>query len=217
MAIGRGTIVLGDAERNVLKGNGASTNILDRLFRNNKSKTTENITTSVDVQKIDKKLFNQFKRFINELNTPEECKEYWSKEIKPLRNDPKINDATFDAIADYLTDRFDALESKQTNEGLNEASYGGVYDIADDQYFTKDDIVEFADNVVEKVNNNTGKAFKVTDVNMDTPTKLYVELEDAEHGTISTQIKIDFRKVRKPSDLVNVYVDSTTDKLISMI
>ena len=55
MAIGRGTIVLGDAERNVLKGNGASTNILDRLFRNNKSKTTENITTSVDVQKIDKK------------------------------------------------------------------------------------------------------------------------------------------------------------------
>ena len=55
MAIGRGTIVLGDAERNVLKGNGSSTNILDRLFRNNKSKTTENTTTSVDVQKIDKK------------------------------------------------------------------------------------------------------------------------------------------------------------------
>ena len=169
-----------------------------------------------DGQKIDKKLFNQFERFINELSTPEECKEYFSKEIKPLKKDPKINKATFDAIADYLLNRLEYLE-ESTNNGLNEASYGGVYDIADDQYFTKDDIVEFADNVAEKVNNNTGKAFKVTDVNMDTPTKLYVELEDAEHGTISTQIKIDFRKVRKPADLVKVYVDSTADKLISMI
>lgn len=166
---------------------------------------------------VDKEMLNSFKKIINDLNTPDECRDFYVKEIKPLGDSSYVSEATYDAIGDYLIDRFDALESKQANEGLNEASYGGAYDIEDDQYFTKDDIVEFADNVAEKVNNNTGKAFKVTDVNMDTPTKLYVELEDAEHGTISTQIKIDFRKVRKPSDLVKVYVDNTADKLISMI
>ena len=55
MAIGRGSIVLGDAERNALKGSSSSTNILERLFRSNKSKTTESPTTNTDVQKIDKK------------------------------------------------------------------------------------------------------------------------------------------------------------------
>ena len=55
MAIGRGSIALGDAERNALKGNSSSTNILERLFRSNKSKTIESATTNIDAQKIDKK------------------------------------------------------------------------------------------------------------------------------------------------------------------
>ena len=58
MAIGRGMVALGDAERSALKGVSNSTNILERLFRSNKSKP-EDVTlptpSAVADQKIDKK------------------------------------------------------------------------------------------------------------------------------------------------------------------
>ena len=58
MAIGRGIVALGDAERSALKGVSNSTNILERLFRSNMSKP-EDVTlptpSAVADQKIDKK------------------------------------------------------------------------------------------------------------------------------------------------------------------
>ena len=57
MAIGRGVVILGDAERNALKGTSSSTNILERLFRSSsdKSKSSGDVAQVTDVQKIDKK------------------------------------------------------------------------------------------------------------------------------------------------------------------
>jgi GTP pyrophosphokinase len=56
MAIGRGTVTLGDAERNALKGTSSSSNILGRLFRTSK-KEEEPSKTPVNkkAQEIDKK------------------------------------------------------------------------------------------------------------------------------------------------------------------
>ena len=57
MAIGRGVVTLGDAERNALKGTNSSTNILERLFRSSsdKSKSSGDVAQVTDVQNIDKK------------------------------------------------------------------------------------------------------------------------------------------------------------------
>jgi GTP pyrophosphokinase len=58
MAIGRGTVTLGEAERNALKGNLSSSNILGRLFRTTKKEepSTLNPHSSVlKAQDIDKK------------------------------------------------------------------------------------------------------------------------------------------------------------------
>lgn len=57
MAIGRGVVTLGDAERNALKGVTSSTNILERIFRssNDKSKPSEGTAQPANQQKIDKK------------------------------------------------------------------------------------------------------------------------------------------------------------------
>ena len=59
VAIGKGSITLGDAERNALKGNSSSTNILGRLFRNSKkeetSTPTPQLSTQNEAQNIDKK------------------------------------------------------------------------------------------------------------------------------------------------------------------
>ena len=57
IAIGKGAVVLGDTERNALKGTGSSTNILGRIFGTKKGKTAgEESRLAVDgAQKIDKK------------------------------------------------------------------------------------------------------------------------------------------------------------------
>ena len=59
IAIGRGVVTLGEAERNALKGGSSSTNILGRLFRTSKKEDTPAYTAQpsslVDAQKIDKK------------------------------------------------------------------------------------------------------------------------------------------------------------------
>lgn len=58
IAIGKGTVTLGDAERNAIKGNSSSTNILGRLFRSGGKKEDEapmKAPVQAEVQEIDKK------------------------------------------------------------------------------------------------------------------------------------------------------------------
>ncbi len=57
VALGKGSVTLGDAERSVIKGSSSSTNILGRLFRTNKKEedALAKARTNSEVQKIDKK------------------------------------------------------------------------------------------------------------------------------------------------------------------
>ena len=55
MAIGRGTVSLGDAERAALKGSSTTTNILERLFRSTKKEEETKPLANGEAQKIDKK------------------------------------------------------------------------------------------------------------------------------------------------------------------
>ena len=55
MAIGRGTVSLGDAERAALKGSSTTTNILERLFRSTKKEEEMKPLANGEAQKIDKK------------------------------------------------------------------------------------------------------------------------------------------------------------------
>lgn len=55
-AIGKHSIILGDAEKSAIKGNSSSSNFIDRLFRSSKSKNDDKIPQAdLPVQKIDKK------------------------------------------------------------------------------------------------------------------------------------------------------------------
>lgn len=57
VAIGKGTVMLGDAERNALRGNSVSTNILGRLFRSSKKENPapKKVEAAGNQPKIDKK------------------------------------------------------------------------------------------------------------------------------------------------------------------
>ena len=55
IAIGKGSVTLGDAERSALKGGSSSTNILGRLFRTTKKEEDTKAPANTEIQKIDKK------------------------------------------------------------------------------------------------------------------------------------------------------------------
>ena len=55
IAIGKGSVTLGDAERSALKGGSSSTNILGRLFRTTKKEEDTKAPANAEIQKIDKK------------------------------------------------------------------------------------------------------------------------------------------------------------------
>ena len=106
------------------------------------------------------------------------------KLIYPLKNECKLQSHQ--------------LQSKK----LNEASYGGAFDIEDDQYFTKEEIVEVAEKVCEHLNETYPDKFDVSDVYMETPTIIHVEVISKEGNWVSANAKIDMRKIKKPSDIM---------------
>lgn len=90
-------------------------------------------------------------------------------------------------------------------ESLNEASYGGAYDIEDDMFFTKEDIVEFAEEICEYLGDIFGYQYDINNVYMDGPRKLYINIYDNNYIEVESTFYIDMRKIRKPSDLFKVY------------
>lgn len=107
----------------------------------------------------------------------------------------------------------DGFES--INESLNEASYGGAFDIEDDMYFTKEELVEFAGDVAEEFSKMTGHLnCDVDNVYMENnPLALNVDIYDPEDGiSHSAYTRIDMRKIRKPSDIYR-YMDRILKQL----
>lgn len=88
---------------------------------------------------------------------------------------------------------------------LTEASYGGAYDIKDDQYFTREEINEFAFGVCAGLSERFGYQYEPYDVGMETPNKLYISIEDNNGIFVGYTLNIDMRRIRSPHDLYNRY------------
>ncbi|MBQ3185920.1 MAG: hypothetical protein IJB54_08080 [Firmicutes bacterium] len=87
------------------------------------------------------------------------------------------------------------------------ASYGGAFDIEDDQYFTKDEIVEFGNTVCDHLNETFYDTYDVSDVYMETPKKLVLTVvQKSDESEFTATIDIDMRKIKKPADLMNRYL-----------
>ena len=100
-------------------------------------------------------------------------------------------------------------------ESLNEASYGGAFDIEDDMYFTKEELVEFAGDVADEFSELIGHTnYDVDNVYIENdPLALNVDIYDPEDGVShSAYTRIDMRKIRKPSDIYK-YMDRILKQL----
>lgn len=89
--------------------------------------------------------------------------------------------------------------------GLTEANYGGAYDVDPEQYFTRDDLNEFADEVIYEVSQATAVVLAVSDLSIS-KNNITIELEGADSYSCSHTFTVDMRKIRQPKDLMK-YVD----------
>jgi len=94
------------------------------------------------------------------------------------------------------------------NDGLYEGKhYGGAFDIIDTAYFTRDDLDEFSNDVIEKLSDATHGDIvaNVVDCYLDddiNELELTVSYSEDEH---THKEKIDMRKIKVPKDLIKAY------------
>ena len=82
------------------------------------------------------------------------------------------------------------------------ASYGGAYDVLDDYYFTRDDLVDFGEEVVAQLENIEPGDYFVNDLDMLNPKTIHIEVYCRNKETYADKnIVIDMRRIQKPSDL----------------
>lgn len=101
-----------------------------------------------------------------------------------------------------------------SSEAVNEDSYGGAFDIEDDQYFTKEDIMDLADEVCERLYKEVRETFDIYDLYMR-DNVLHIELESDSYF-VQADVEIDMRKIRKPMDIMK-YALPITKKLLSQV
>lgn len=110
------------------------------------------------------------------------------------------------------------VSSHNGSRNIGAANYGGAYDILPDQYFTKDDIVQFAEHVCDILNESYEQTFKIYDVDMIEPKVLYLAVTEPEDGGIyDCKIKIDMRKIRNYRSLRDHYADEAVITLMKQI
>ena len=97
-------------------------------------------------------------------------------------------------------------------KAIKSASYGGAYDIADDQYFTRDDLNEFDEAIEARVNEHSKQHWQIYDSFIE-QNILFVQLTSEEGYDCSGEVRIDMRRIRVPSDLVKRYLEPMFEKL----
>lgn len=100
-------------------------------------------------------------------------------------------------------------------ELLTEASYGGAFDIEDDQFFTRDDLNEFSNEVEDIFNDRYELSVNVSEAYIDNNIlDILLTYGDFEY---SHKEKINMRRIKKPSDLKAKYASIVATALYKQI
>lgn len=78
--------------------------------------------------------------------------------------------------------------------------YGGAYDLEGAEFFTKEELMEFADTVIGKLAEQYTKQFDLLDAWIEN-NLIHLEIQDEDGYSVSGEVKIDMRRIRKPSDI----------------
>lgn len=109
-------------------------------------------------------------------------------------------------FGDRIADQKLLVNIKEASgQQVTESSYGGAYDIADDEYFTKEDGMEAAEEVISILEKEFPELkLEISDMQLDNHS-LYVVLVDEDGNEFTEEVVIDMRKIRHPLDLIKKY------------
>ena len=130
----------------------------------------------------------------------------------------------FDNLVSEIVDIFSRIYLNEaiSNKLINEASYGGAYEILDDEYFTKDDGIEAVTEILSIIRKNIpDKEFPDIQLglsDMDLNNRMFrVTLTDEDENEFTEEVQIDMRKIRHPLDLIKKYAPILAEKFIKQI
>lgn len=115
--------------------------------------------------------------------------------------DPYIDKTIYTAING--TNKYYGLTSEVLKaHGITSASYGGAYDILDEYYFTRDDLIDFGADIEDYLEDIDHGIYSINDLDMPNPTTIHVEVYCKNREAYADiDVHIDMRRIRKPSDL----------------
>lgn len=151
--------------------------------------------------------FNLFKDEISKVND--------IKSIMHIAYDEK-----FDKIRHRKHDEFwnaVAYRSAEVKKSMNESSNANenYWFEDDDNFFNKEEILEFGDEIVDRLNKNFDSKWELTGAYEDGK-EIEIEVTSDDVGTYVHSVKVDFRKIKKPSD-INKYIMAFVAKFSEQI
>lgn len=99
-------------------------------------------------------------------------------------------------------------------------NYGGAYDVDPEMFFTRDDLNELGDAVIEKIPPTFGENFKLEEayIGGTDNQEVTVRVEDLDSlVSFEGRAHIDMRKIKRPSDLAAKYADDIVSQIMSSI
>lgn len=154
-----------------------------------------------------------------DLETAENIMEYLKKEINFNNKHPEIFED--DPQSELTLEIYNKVKREYDKEiaqyeGLNEASYGGAFDIADDQFFTKDDLLSFADEVLGHVAETFNGIYDVGGVWFEDG-NVITQIVDDSGNEYEDTTKVNMRRIREPWHLKRAYAAEVASKIIQQI
>lgn len=131
--------------------------------------------------------------------------------------DPMLS---IDVVDDNTLEIRNATDRNTSVEGSK--NYGGAFDVDPEMFFTRDDLDEMNEAVLDHIQNTlyTGDEYRIAESYIDgnDNNHIYIEIEDVEEGVFhSADAYIDMRKIRRPSDLKKKYGKILGDQLVASI
>lgn len=100
---------------------------------------------------------------------------------------------------------------------INEYDYGGAYDIDPEMYFTKEELMDFWYDIVDKLSEKyTDLSFDIDEIYIDDDNELYIRAIVNDDYNISSYAYIDMRRIRKPADIYK-YETNFIDEFVEQI
>ena len=131
--------------------------------------------------------------------------------------DPQYADyecSNWDEAAEWWNDYNGFEDDNSLNDIQSSSSTDVTGSISAEEFFTKDDLIEFVISVEDEINRriNPKKKFNVSDAYVD-GRNIHIELHNDEYE-LSGEVSVDMRSIRRPSD-IHKYLKPVVDEMIN--